>query len=259
MIEIKNLSIGYAEKGNTKTLSQGLNAKIKSGKLTCLIGKNGVGKSTLLHTLCGLIPKLEGDIFIEEKKLETYTNAALAHKISIVLTEKANVKNLTAKELIAMGRSPYTGFWGALSKEDNIIINQAIELIGIAHLAHRMIDTLSDGERQKVMIAKALAQQTPIIFLDEPTSFLDFPSKVELLKLLQSLCRNNHKTIFFSSHDIELALQTADEIWLMTPNNGIQIGSPHDLFSNNALSRFLGNDNISFSDDNGKIRINFIP
>jgi iron complex transport system ATP-binding protein len=154
-----------------------------------------------------------------------------------------------------MGRSPYTSFWGALSKEDYKIVDQAIEMIGITHLSGRMVHTLSDGERQKAMIAKSLAQQTPIIILDEPTAFLDFPSKVEIMQLLHKLTREAGKTIFLSTHDMELALQIADKVWIMDKKCGFAIGTPEDLAINGALSEFFTRKGIAFDADTGLFKV----
>ena len=160
-------------------------------------------------------------------------------------------------ELVEMGRAPYTGFWGRLNDEDRKVCEEAMMQIGIGHLRSRMIETLSDGERQKVMIAKALAQQTPIIFLDEPTAFLDYPSKVDMLLLLSRISRETQNTVFLSTHDLELALQIADEIWLMTRSNGIQIGAPQELAQSGVLSQFIERSKeISFDKETLSVRVN---
>ena len=214
-VELKDLSIGYRTKQGVRVVAQGLTAQLQRGQLTCLLGENGVGKSTLLRTLAAFQSKLEGSVSIEGRELDDYSERKLARTIGIVLTEKPDVQQMTVMELVEMGRAPYTGFWGRLNEDDRKVCNEAIALIGIEPLKDRMIQTLSDGERQKVMIAKALAQQTPVIFLDEPTAFLDYPSKVDMLLLLSRISREAQKTIFLSTHDLELALQVADTIWLM--------------------------------------------
>lgn len=257
MIQIQDLSIGYKEKNKAKVVSAHINAEVQSGELTCLLGTNGVGKSTLLRTLAAFQPKLNGSIYIKGKELEEYTDKQLARLVSVVLTEKCDIRNLSVTDLIGMGRSPYTGFWGRLGQEDYAVINRAISLIGIGALAHRMVHTLSDGERQKVMIAKALAQETPIILLDEPTAFLDFPSKVEMMQLLHRLSRQTGKTIFLSTHDLELALQAADCLWLMSPSKGIAIGTPEDLAIDGSLARFFVRKGIRFDRHSGLFRIEF--
>lgn len=255
-IHIEKLSIGYPSKGDVKVVASDICAGINSGELTCLLGANGVGKSTLLRTLSAFQPKLSGEIRIQGKEIGSYTDKQLSKVISVVLTEKCDIRNMTSVELIGLGRSPYTGFWGTLSKEDKEVVDHAINLVGISHLAHRMVHTLSDGERQKVMIAKALAQETPVIFLDEPTAFLDFPSKVEMMQLLHQLSRQTDKTIFLSTHDLELALQIADKIWLMDKVNGVTIGTPEDLSLDGTLSGFFARKGMVFDLETGLFRVN---
>ena len=256
-VVLKDLSIGYTQKGNEKVVAQGLNAAINSGELTCLLGCNGIGKSTLLRTLSAFQPALGGELRItnyELRSLTSFTDKELSRLIGIVLTEKPDVRNMTTEDLVGMGRSPYTGFWGTLTADDRQIAAEAIGMVGIESLRGRMIHTLSDGERQKVMIAKTLAQQTPIIYLDEPTAFLDYPSKVEMMQLLRRLAHEQQKTIFLSTHDVELALQLADRLWLMEPNQ-LSVGTPRQLADDGTLSRFIERDGIVFERDSLTIRI----
>ena len=234
-IQLRNLGIGYTTKHGVRMVAEGINGAIRSGELTCLLGPNGVGKSTLLRTLSAFQPKMGGEIVFrgvrsvecgvksEEsgaREISTLSDKELSRLIGVVLTEKPDVRNMSVRELVSLGRSPYTGFWGNYSKEDLQIVDEAIGMVGIGKLARRPVHALSDGERQKVMIAKALAQQTPVIFLDEPTAFLDYPSKVETLQLLRRISREAEKTIFLSTHDVELALQLADTLWLMSESRG---------------------------------------
>ena len=218
-ITLEQLSVGY--KGFSPVVA-GINVEIKSGELTCLIGPNGIGKSTLLKTLTGFLPKLGGRLLFDGRDIDLLSQRERAKYISIVLTYKTDVQNLSVAEMVGMGRMPYTGFWGKLNADDREIVAEAINMVGINHLKDRMVQTLSDGERQKVMIAKALAQQTPIIFLDEPTSFLDFPSKVEMLQLLHRLAKETDKVVFLSTHDLELALRIADRLVELN-KNGLHI------------------------------------
>ena len=271
MIELKDLTIGYAQKNNTKVVASGINATLHSGRLTCLIGANGIGKSTLLRTLSAFQPPLSGEIFIDNESpipLSTLTDKQLSRLIGVVLTEKPDVQNMTVFELVGLGRSPYTGFWGRLNEDDKEVVKESLRLVGIESLQDRLIQTLSDGERQKTMIAKALAQQTPVIYLDEPTAFLDYPSKVEMLTLLRHLARETGKTIFLSTHDMELALQIADELWLMTAenpsNNGLCqnpkettliIGTPRELAANGSLSHFIDRPGLHFDPQTLAIRV----
>lgn len=218
-ITLEQLSVGY--KGFPPVVSN-INVEIKSGELTCLIGSNGIGKSTLLKTLTGFLPKLSGRLLLDGHDINMLSQRERAKYISIVLTYKSDVQNLSVTEMVGMGRMPYTGFWGKLNTSDQKIVAEAIEMVGIEHLKNRMIQTLSDGERQKVMIAKALAQQTPVILLDEPTSFLDFPSKVEMLQLLHRLAKETNKVVFLSTHDLELALRIANRLVELN-KNGLQV------------------------------------
>lgn len=254
-IRLRDLSIGYPDKHNTKRVAEHLNASIHSGELTCLLGTNGVGKSTLLRTLSAFQPPLGGTINLLDRPLSTYDDRQLATVIGVVLTEKSDIRNMTVEELVGLGRSPYTGFWGTLKESDRKIVHEAIARVRIEPLTQRMVHTLSDGERQKVMIAKALAQETPIIFLDEPTAFLDFPSKVEVMQLLHNLTHTLQKTVFMSTHDLELALQIADKIWLMDRANGIAIGTPEDLSLEGKLSSFFSRKGITYDTETGFFRI----
>jgi len=237
-IRIEKLAIGYQGRHSVKTVAEGITDCIHSGELTCLLGENGAGKSTLLRTLSGFLPPVSGEITILGKPLRSYRERELATVIGVVLTERTNLQNMTVEELVGMGRSPYTGFWGRLSDKDRAKVEEALALVGIFALRGRMVQTLSDGERQKVMIAKALAQETPIIFLDEPTAFLDYPSKVEILRLLGRLSRDFGKTIFLSTHDLELALRVADRVWLMSRQGRLQTGSPDRLVIDPETGRF---------------------
>ena len=248
-IRLSNLSIGYRGKNDVWVVASGISAAIRQGELTCLLGANGIGKSTLLRTLSAFQPKLDGLVMIEERDISQFTDKELSRIIGVVLTEKPDIRNMTVRELVAMGRSPYTGFWGTLRDDDWQTVDEAIAAVRIDSLSRRMIHTLSDGERQKVMIAKALAQQTPVIYLDEPTAFLDFPSKVEMMLLLRRLAREQRKTIFLSTHDFELALQTADTLWLMEKDDGttrLNIGTPQQLAADGSLARYVERPGITF-------------
>jgi len=253
-IQLNNLTIGYKQRESVKEVAKGITAVVNSGELTCLLGRNGVGKSTLLRTLASFQPKLSGEIMIEGKEIDTYSRHDLARKMGVVLTQRPNAQNMTAEELVALGRSPYTNFWGTLGNDDKHHVDEAIQMVGINQLAKRKVQTLSDGERQKVMIAKALAQQTPIIFLDEPTAFLDYPSKVDIMLLLRRLCRDMQKTIFLSTHDLEIALQTADKLWLMQ-KDGIAIGTPRELADNGELSKYVERRGIRFDRERLSVEI----
>lgn len=254
-ISVVDLETGYRTGKRTSVVTKGICASLYSGELTCLLGPNGAGKSTLLKTLTAFLPPLKGEIFIEHKPLAEYSDSELSKVIGVVLTERINLNNMSVEELVGMGRSPYTGFWGRMNNNDRRIVDDAISLVGIENLRGRMIQTLSDGERQKVMIAKALAQETPVIFLDEPTAFLDYPSKVEIMQLLQRLAREKNKTIFLSTHDLELALQIADKVWLMDKIHGVTIGTPEDLSLSGAMSRYFHREGVVFDRESGLFKI----
>ncbi|MBF1393544.1 MAG: ABC transporter ATP-binding protein [Prevotella histicola] len=224
-ITLSHLSVGY--KIGHAVVSD-INLTLQSGKLASLIGANGVGKSTLLKTLTGFLPKLEGSLLLDGKDISEFSQRALARQISIVLTQKPDVQNLTVEEIVGLGRSPYTGFFGKLHANDQQIVDESIIAVGIEKLKNRMIQTLSDGERQKVMIAKALAQQTPVIFLDEPTAFLDFSSKVETFQLLQRMAHEMGKLVLLSTHDLELAVRFSDTL-LQVNGDGLRTVSNEEV------------------------------
>lgn len=254
-IKLDGVATGYHTCKGIKVVGNDLNAEVERGKLVCLLGPNGAGKSTLLKTLSGFIPPLEGRIIVDGKNLEEYSDADLSRVIGVVLTERVEVSNMRVEELVCMGRSPYTGFWGRLSAEDKNVVDDAIRMVGITELRDRMVGTLSDGERQKTMIAKALAQLTPVIFLDEPTAFLDYPSKVEIMKLLHKLSGNGGKTIFMSTHDLELALQIADCIWLIDKEKGLVTGTPEDLSLSGDLAMYFERPGIHFDMESGLFKV----
>lgn len=248
-ITIRDLAIGYpARHHNHHIVGDHLHATAPSGTLTCIIGRNGTGKSTLLRTIARLQTRLSGSIEIGSRDTECYSREQLARLMSIVLTARPETDNLTVGELAALGRAPYTGFWGRLSDNDREIAHRALAMVGMESMAHRRVSSLSDGECQKAMIAKSLAQDTPIILLDEPTAFVDFSGKVELMLLLRRLAHNEHKTILLSTHDLETALQTADRLWLLG-DNGIDEGTPRQMADNGAIAAHIGRDDITIKPD----------
>lgn len=251
--KLTDLVIGYPE----HRVAGPINAELRAGELTCLLGPNGAGKSTLLRTLAAFQPPLSGEMLLDGTSLASIAPRKLSTQIGVVLTDRIDVRGITVHDLVGMGRSPYTNFWGKLTDEDEKEIDHAIEQVGIQSLDKRQVGTLSDGERQKVMIAKALAQGTPIIMLDEPTAFLDFPSKVETMLLLRRLCREMGKSIFLSTHDLDLALQTADRLWLIAPDQDVAIGTPTELAQTEVLPRFFTGEHIQF--DAEALRFNIKP
>ena len=212
---LKNLVIGYDTRAGQRRVTAPLSVKLPEGRLICLVGRNGVGKSTLLRSLSGLQPPLSGDVLLGGSSIASYSHKVLARLVSVVTTRDVPVPSMTSWEVVALGRSPYTQFWGQLSPADKEIVDRSIDITGISPLVSRRVGSLSDGERQKVMIAKAIAQETPVILLDEPTAFLDYPSKVSTLSLLSRLAREMGHTILVSTHDVEHALRLSDEVLLL--------------------------------------------
>lgn len=254
-IIIQGLTTGYKRSKGEKTVTRGLTASLYAGELSVLLGPNGAGKSTLLRTLAGFQKPLSGEIQVCGKYLKNYRGKELSKLVSVVLTERPLLENMDVETLVGLGRAPYTDFFGRLKGEDVKAVNRAIELTGIEGLRHSYVHRLSDGERQKVMIAKALAQETPIILLDEPTAFLDYPSKVEIMHLLYSLAHRIDKTIFISTHDLDMALQLSDRIWLMDKELGVKTGTHRELVDSGDLERYFVRPGIRFNREEGLFKI----
>jgi iron complex transport system ATP-binding protein len=256
VIQTCGLHIGYAGKGRKrKIVHDNLNLNLFPDEVTCLLGLNGSGKSTLLRTLCGFQLPIAGDVLLDGKPLNDYTQTELSLAIGVVLTEKTNAGGITVYELVSLGRHPYTGFFGRLKKHDREVINQSLKATGIAHKAHHYVAELSDGERQKVMIAKTLAQECPIILLDEPTAFLDVTGRIETLILLRKLAKEQHKAVLLSTHDIDQAIRMGDSLWLLEKNRPMVCGTPEDLILNHAFETFFGKDGMSFDPSTGRLNM----
>ena len=249
-----NLSIGYSTKKETKTVASNINLSFENGKLISLIGENGIGKSTLLRTLTGIQKPIAGEVFLNDKNIFNYSNLELAQNLSLVLTEKLPPSNLTVFELIALGRQPYTNWIGKLTDEDLNQINKAIEITNIEHLRDKKHFEISDGQLQIVLIARALAQDTPLIILDEPTTHLDLLHKVSLLKLLKKLSSETQKCILFSTHDIDLAIQLSDEMIVMTSEKIVQ-NNPCRLIETGIFNELFNDSSIIFDNNKGKFVI----
>lgn len=249
----KNLSIGYVHpkrKGDQK-LYHNLSFELLKGELVCLLGANGSGKSTLLRTLGKMQPALDGCISILNKDLNKYQHKELAQLVGVVLTDKSASGGFTVREVVELGRYPYTGFFGQLDDQDRMVIDQALKDVGIAHKADNFLADLSDGERQKVMIAKVLSQECPIILLDEPTAFLDIESRIEIMSLLHDLAHQKDKTILLSTHDIDLAFLLSDRLWLLSKEVGLINGVPEDIILSGTIDNFFSNDKIAFNKYSG--------
>lgn len=254
-MEMQNLTTGYLTSRGPVRIQENINASLAPGELTSLLGPNGAGKTTLLRTLAGFIPPLEGHILIDGMNIASCGQAHLSRKISVVLTERPSVSSMTVEQLVALGRSPYTGFWGRLADRDRRVVEESMMTTGVADLSERLVDTLSDGERAKVMVAKALAQETPVIFLDEPTAFLDFPSKAEMMRLLKRLAREQGKTIFLSTHDLNMALALSDRLWLVDRVLGVRVGTPRELADDSSLTRYFLRPGITFDTESLEFRV----
>lgn len=251
ILKAENVSIGYSHKKKQKVVAENISISLEKGKLIALIGANGIGKSTLLRTITGIQKPISGGIFLNDKNIAGYTSLQLAQQLSLVLTESLPPSNLTVFELVALGRQPYTNWIGTLTDEDILKINTAIELTQISHLSDKKHYEISDGQLQKVLIARALAQDTPLIILDEPTTHLDLLHKISLFKLLKKLTSETQKCILFSTHDIDLAIQLSDEIVVMTPEKVIQ-DTPQALIQNHVFDDLFQDENIRFDIEKGK-------
>ena len=254
LLTSKDLSIGYKSKSSEHVIAKDININLDAGKLVALIGENGIGKSTLLRTLSGLKKPLSGSVHLNERNLTDYSQVDLAQNLSLVLTEKLPPSNLTVFELIALGRQPYTNWIGKLTEVDLEKINQAIALTQIEHLTQKKYYEISDGQFQNVLVARALAQDTPIIILDEPSTHLDLFHKVALFKLLKKLASESNKCILFSTHDIDLAIQLSDEMIVMTQEKVIQ-DQPCNLISEGIFDTLFMDENIKFDSEKGRFMI----
>lgn len=253
-VSLNGVSVGYNEGTGCKTVLRGITASLESGELVALIGCNGAGKSTLLRTLSAEQKPLAGDVEYRSGKLSGLSAAELAKEISIVLTGSV-VANMKVRELVSLGRLPYTGFLGRLSKHDRQVVEEALQLMGISEFAGRDIDSLSDGERQKCMIAKALAQDTPLMLLDEPTAFLDFHGKLHLFKTLRSIAREKGKSVLVSTHDVELAMRVADRLWV-ADKGYLYTGTVEELQSRGVLQSFIDGDGYRYNTKEQRIEYN---
>lgn len=250
------LSVGYrAGRGAPKVVLRDLTLRLERGMLVCLIGQNGAGKSTLMRTLAAVQKPLSGKVYIGAEDVHQLPISRLARLISIVLTERAQTSLLSAYEVVSLGRLPYTDWTGRLSEADRAVVDWALEAVGASALATRPISELSDGERQKVMIGRALAQETPLIFLDEPTAFLDLPRRVEIMALLRRLAHQTGRAVLLSTHDLDLALRSADRIWLLDNDGKLHSGAPEDLVLSGAFTRTFASSGVAFDAYSGTFKL----
>jgi iron complex transport system ATP-binding protein len=254
IIEMKGLVVGYRRKNQPVPVMSFPSIKVEKGDFIAVAGQNGIGKSTLIKTLIQLIPEIEGDILLNGKPVKSYPRTKLASIISYVSTEIVHNQQMTVRDLVTFGRYPYTNWFGKIEKNDLKIVDEAIELLELQHLAGRSIDEISDGERQRTMIARALAQQTEIMILDEPTAFLDLPHKHEIVNLLGWLSRKFKKTVIFTTHDLGIAIREVDKLWLLS-GDGFFHGSPEDLILNGTVSKTFNTSKVSFDNRKGEFTI----
>lgn len=256
-ISANGISIGYPKTRNRKEnpLYEDLSFSLYQGELVCLLGVNGAGKSTLLRTISASQPALKGSIYLENRDISTYSEKELSRHLGLVLTDKTSAGGLLVRELVELGRYPYTGFFGQLTEQDHEAVQKAMKDVRIAHKANSYVAELSDGERQKVMIAKSLAQECPFVILDEPTAFLDIESRIEIMSLLHYLTKNQNKTILLSTHDIDTALLLADRLWLLSKEKGLESGVTEDIIISGKIEEFFKSENILFDKTTGS----FLP
>ncbi|MCS6889182.1 ABC transporter ATP-binding protein [Chloroflexus sp.] len=256
VLSAENLSIGYpARRRQCRVIAKDLQLHLRRGEVVCLLGPNGAGKSTLLRTLTGMQPPLAGRIWLDGQDLSAFNARELARRMSVVLTERVEVGPLTAYALVALGRHPYTDWTGRLRPHDEAIVRWALEAVHAAHLARRMVYELSDGERQRIMVARALAQEPLVMVLDEPTAFLDLPRRVEIMQLLRRLAREARQAIILSTHDLELALNMADVLWLLTADGTFYCGAPEDLVLKGVLETIFADTGMVFDRMRGQFRM----
>lgn len=256
VLRTHQLEIGYA--ATHTVIARSLDLEVTAGELVCLLGPNGVGKSTLMRTLAGMQPSLAGTVKLGPDTLEDLTPRKLAARLSIVLTERPDLGFMSGYALVALGRHPHTDWLGRLNRYDEAVIRWAIEAVDAANIAHLPVMQLSDGQRQKLMIARALAQETDLILLDEPTAYLDLPRRAEIMQLLRSLALHTGRAIILSTHDLDLALHTADTLWLMSAGR-INVGTPEDLVLDGTFERAFQSEGVAFDRSTGTFDLKRTP
>lgn len=254
ILEVQNLGVGYTDKKKVIKIAEDISFSLQKGELVSLVGANGIGKSTLLRTLTGMQPPLEGSIILNGQSIKSYSSFQLATQLSVVLTEPPATKNLSVREMISLGRQPYTNWIGQLSQKDKDAVDFALATSETSELADRKCFELSDGQMQRVAIARALAQDTPMMFLDEPTTHLDIYHRAYVLKLLKDLTQNTQKTILFSTHEIDLAIQLADKIIVITEEQTF-FDTPCNLIESGRFDSLFPSETITFDSNTGRFTI----
>ena len=255
VLQVRDLAIGYTRPRRPNlVIADGLNLTLRRGELVCLLGPNGVGKSTLLRTLAGMQPLLAGHVVLAGDDLHRISKSEVARRLSVVLTERPNVGLLTGYEVVALGRHPHTDWSGRLNAYDWAMVRWAVEAVGAGDIAEQPIPELSDGQRQKIMIARALAQDPTLMLLDEPTAFLDLPRRVEIMRLLKQLAHETGRAVLVSTHELDLALRTADTLWLLADGH-LQTGTPEDLVLSDAIESTFHSEGVRFDKANGAFQV----
>jgi iron complex transport system ATP-binding protein len=254
-LRTRDLAVGYRTRRARRAVLEHVSVTVDSGEFVCLLGPNGIGKSTLLRTIARMQRPLWGSVELGGADLRAVSHAELARRLGVVLTERVAVEALTVRQIVGLGRYPHSGWFGGLADRDRAAVDWAIDAVGVRHLAERDVSRLSDGERQRVMIARALAQEPLLLVLDEPTAFLDVPSRVELMGLLRQLTRDRPLAVVVSTHDLELALRTADTIWLVMPGGEIIAGAPEDVVLSGAIGQAFEGRQIRFHQGERSFRL----
>lgn len=260
VLRARGLSVGYASKGRVaRMIARDLDLQLKRGEFVCLLGPNGAGKSTLIRALAGIDQPLAGTIRLDGQDLVEMKPKYRARRVSVVLTESLPMGAITGRAIAALGRHPHTNWTGMLTKKDRDRIDWALEAVGAVALAERQVSELSDGERQKIMLARVLAQEAAIMLLDEPTAYLDLPRRVELMQTLRDLTRREGLAILLSTHDLDLALRCADKLWLLGEDAGVRVGVPEDLALDGSLASTFTSGSLDWDDENGSFRMHREP
>ena len=255
MLRVENLTVGYRSRRTIKPVAKNINLTLGAGEFVCLLGPNGAGKSTLMRTIAGMQPPLAGRVLLDGIDVQTLTANQRAARLSVVLTERATAGLLTVYTMVGLGRYPHTGWFGKLTAEDHEAVGRAIRLAGVEAFSHRLVGELSDGERQRVMMARALAQEPRLMILDEITAFLDLPRRVEIMKLLGGLAADPGRSILISTHGLDLALRTADRIWLLRADGTLCTGAPEDLVLDGSFAEAFAAEGIEFDPMRGAFNV----